>query len=117
VQVHLEEQARKAFRADIKAAITADLAAAPPPGEVVDDEHSIADKTETATTNGVTRMNKALGAADATGVLVNLYLTPAQTGFSGAITAIIGGTIKSMSAPTAIMTMPPHIRPCPVLYS
>ncbi|CAN7261571.1 hypothetical protein LJR225_001250 [Phenylobacterium sp. LjRoot225] len=76
VQVHMEGEARKAFRNEIKAAITRDLALAPPPGEVADDTHTIAEKNETTTASGVQRLNKVLGPQSDAGVPVNLYLTP-----------------------------------------
>jgi len=77
-QATLDAVERKAFRTDFMKTIGADLMAAPPSGVVATEGDNIKEKNAVTVLTGIGRANAMLGAADAQGVPVNLYLTPAD---------------------------------------
>jgi hypothetical protein len=77
-EVAQEKQARSAFRTNLIKKLGTDFSVATLTGVLAADGDDIRDKNNQTLTSGIVKANDALGSANARGVRVNLYLTPAD---------------------------------------
>jgi|GEM_PF-6807924 len=77
-EVVRERQARSAFRTNLIKKLGTDFSVATLTGVLAADGDDIREKNNHTLTSGIVKANDALGSANARGVRVNLYLTPAD---------------------------------------
>lgn len=77
-EVAREKQERSVFRTNLIKKLGTDFSIATLPGVLAADGDDIRDKNNQTLTSGIAKANDALGGANAQGVPVNLYLTPAD---------------------------------------